>query len=381
MKDIKILHIVGGSEFGGIAPYIMSLIRMVQEYGWDAKVLVSAPRVIDYFHSRGIDVVNLPGIDRPVNIARDLSGLFRLICYLNRNEYQIVHTHTSKGGIIGRLAAWLTNVPVIIHTTQGYAFRDYAQNGFQRWFFLWLEKIATQCCDLIISANQEDRQLAIELGIAYESKIVHIPNGIDLTEIDASPMPSDIYATLGAQSGRKIVGTMARLAPQKGIEFFLEAASEVIRVDPTVQFIVVGEGPQRADLEALSKQMGINVMFVGFRSDWIQVLRVMDVFVMPSLWEGLPMTLLGAMATSRPIVATRIKGITDACGNHKVARLVEPKDSHAIAQGIIGFLQDDSMSMTYGFAARKRVEEEYSESVINAKIWQLYASLLKKNMP
>jgi len=377
LKNVKVLHVAGSSEFGGIAPYIMSLIRMAQEHGGDSKVLATAPRVMDYFQRYGVEIVHVEGIDRSVNIVHDLSGLLRLVHHLNENKYQIVHTHTSKGGIIGRLAAWLTNVPIVIHTTQGYAFKDYAQNGFSRLLFLWIEKIATNWCDLIISANREDRLLAIEKGIARASKIVHIPNGINLTEIDKAHPSSDILATLGLQPGRRVVGLMGRLAPQKGIEFFIKALTEVIRVDPTVQFLIVGDGPERADLEALSKQMGLEVVFAGFRTDWIEVLKIMDVFVMPSLWEGLPITLLGAMATSRPIVATRIKGITDVCGDHKVAQLVEPKDIHAMAQAIIGFLKDDSMSALYGLAARKRVEDEFSESVMNARVWHLYSSLLK----
>ena len=381
MRSFKVLHVVGSSEFGGIAPYIVSLIKMVRGHGGDGKVLVTAPRVVDYFYQRGIEVVPIQGLDRSVNPVRDAIGLMRLVSHLRQNDYALVHTHTSKGGVIGRLAARLANVPVIIHSTQGYAFKDYAQNVWGRWFFLQLEKMATSWCDIIISANQADRQMVIEAGIVSEAKITNIPNGIDLKSIDAAECPSDLRKSLGLVGDGKIVGVMARLVPQKGIEYFLDAIPQITQVHPTVQFVVVGDGPQRVELEARVDRLGLKpvVNFVGFRSDWIQVLRVMDLFVMPSLWEGLPITLLGAMATSRAVVATRIKGITDVCGGAPVAWLVEPKDSQALAQAILALLADDALARAFGLAARQLVEEKYSEEVMNEQIWQVYEYFLVKS--
>lgn len=380
MAAFKVLHVVGGSEFGGIAPYIASLVKMAIENGGEAHVLVTAPRVVEYFSQRGIKVVQLTGIDRPFNPFQDMQGLIRLFKFLRQNDYSIVHTHTSKGGIIGRLAAYSSSVPVIIHTSQGYAFQDYATSWAERWIFLQIEKLATRWCDLIIAANSADRQLALDTGIAPEGKIVTVENCIDLEAIDTAPFSTEIYHSLGLNPDKKIVGVMARLSPQKGIEFFIEAMPTVLQDYPTVQFLIVGEGQLLAELKALvdSKELTSVVNFVGFRSDWVEVLRVIDVFVMPSIWEGLPITLLGAMASARPIVATRIKGITDVCGVEDVAILVEPSDSKALAQAINILLGDEVRALAFGRSARRRVEEEYSEKVMNSRIWQLYSEILTK---
>ena len=381
--SFRVLHVVGGSEFGGIAPYIASLVKMTHEHGGDAKVLVTAPRVVHYFQERGIDTVQLHGIDRAVNPIRDLAGLTRLIAYLTSHKYTIVHTHTSKGGVIGRASARAAAVPVIIHSTQGYAFKDYAHNHLEKWLFYQLEKGATSCCDFIISANQADYQLAVELGIAPPDKIVKIPNAVDIAAIDAAQAPPDLRQSLGMAPDRKIVGAIARLSTQKGLEYFLEAIPDILRIHLETQFLIVGEGPLRSKLQARADQMGLGptVIFTGFRSDWLEILQLMDVFVMPSLWEGLPMTLLGAMATARPVVATRIKGITDVCGDSEAMILVQPHSSAALTQAILLLLDDPLRARALGCTARRRVEEEYSEPVMNARIWNVYADTLERKLP
>ena len=131
---------------------------------------------------------------------------------MQNSDYQIVHTHTSKGGIIGRLAARLAHIPIIIHTTQGYAFSDYAKNDAERWLFMQIEKAATGWCDFIIAANQADREKAMEVGIAAESQIVTIPNGIDIQSIDAVPPSLDLRDELELDADKRIVGAIARLS-------------------------------------------------------------------------------------------------------------------------------------------------------------------------
>jgi len=378
MNSIKVLHVVGSSEFGGIAPYVASLVKMVREQGGDAEVLVTAPRVKEYFQRQGIAVVSLEGIDREISLTGDLLGLFRLVSHLRTNSYSLVHTHTTKGGIIGRLAARLSKVPVVIHTTQGYAFQDYADTALKRWFFLQIEKVATRWCDLIIAANKFDRDLAIETGIVTADKIVTVKNCIDLDAIDNTAVDDNVHRSLGLVKSSKVVGVMARLSQQKGLEYFLDALPSVLQECPSLQILIVGEGDLLSKLKAQVDDLGLTgkVVFAGFRSDWVEVLRVMDVFVMPSLWEGLPITLLGAMATKRAIVATRIKGVTDVCGDEESAILVEPADSASLALAITTLARDENMALRFGKAARRRVEEEYSESAMNSRIWNSYCTLL-----
>lgn len=378
MISIRVLHVVGSSEFGGIAPYIASLVKMVRAQGGDADVLVTAPRVQEYFQRQGIAVVPLEGINREISLIGDLTGLIRLVLFMRRNSYTVVHTHTSKGGIIGRLAARISGIPIIIHTTQGYAFEDYATSKWERWIFLQIERAATRWCDLIIAANIYDRNLAIETGIVSPDKIVTVKNCIDLESIDNALLQDDVYQSLGLMKGKKIIGVMARLSPQKGLPYFIDAIPSVLRSFPSVQILIVGEGDLLLELKEQVKKLGLvnSVFFAGFRSDWIEVLRVMDIFVMPSLWEGLPITLLGAMATRRAIVATRIKGIIDVCGDNETAILVEPSDVDSLATAIKAFLQDEKMVDRFGSNARRKIENEYSEAAMNALIWSYYKNLL-----
>jgi glycosyltransferase involved in cell wall biosynthesis len=371
----RVLHVAGSSEFGGIAPYIVSLVKMVRDQGGDASVLVTNPRVVAWFRERGIEVVEIEGIDRPVNPLRDLLGLWRLVRYLKCSHYDVVHTHTSKGGILGRLAARLANVPVVIHTTQGYAFTDYATKRLSSAVYLWAERLATHWCDFIIAANNADREKAIESGIVRPDHIATIPNCIDIEEIDATSAANGFRTDEGL-TGR-IVGVAARLATQKGLESFIDAVPMVRAKFPDVQFVIIGEGILRESLGQRANDLGVDVHFVGFRSDWLAVVRTFDVFVMPSLWEGLPMTLLAVMAAGRPIVATRVKGIIDVLEGTGAALLVEPSKPVEIATAVCAILSSPARAEALSAAARKRAVEHYSEATMNRRIWCHYARLLE----
>lgn len=382
MTAFHVLHVIGGSEFGGIVPHVASLVRMARSRGGDASVLATNPRIVSYYRARNIEVVQIPGIDRPINPFRDMLGLLRLLRHLRRRRYTVVHTHTSKGGIIGRLAARLTEVPMTIHTSQGYAFADYAKGAISRSLFLQAERLATGWCDFIITVNENDRLKALEHGIVDPSKIVTILNGISLEEADAE-LAQDIgpvLEELRLDPKRPIVGVLGRLAPQKGVRFFLEAIPAIVRRFPEAQFLVVGSGELEDELRLEASRLNVadRVRFAGFRSDSFRLLRAMNVLVMPSLWEGLPITLLEAMAASLPIVATRIKGITDVCEGADAVLLVEPANSTAIAVAVARFLADPEEAKRLGRAARAHIEKRFSDRDMTQRTWAVYEAVARK---
>lgn len=377
--NFTVLHVVGGSKFGGIGPHIASLVRMARQHGGEGAVLTSDDEMIRYFVQRSIEVVNIPGIDREINPVQDFRGLIRLIRYLRHARYTIVHTHTSKGGFIGRLAARIAKVPVVIHNSQGFAFHDYATGRLQQSCFRQLERLGSRWCDVVVVANRYDEQCAIEAGVATGSKVRWIPNGINLDEIDKAVPSAGTYASLGVSPDHRVIGVIARLFPQKGVEYFVRALPEIRRRFPLAQPVIVGDGPLLSALEEEARSLGVlsALKFCGFRRDWIEVMKVIDVLVMPSLWEGLPITLLGAMAAGRAIVATRIKGVIDVCPD-QIARLIPPRDSASLADGVCAFLQDPDAATRCGSAARAWVEERYAESRVTEKFWELYASLMSR---
>jgi glycosyltransferase involved in cell wall biosynthesis len=373
--SFRVLHIIGGGKFGGIAPYVASLVHMARARGGEAAVLTTDPQVMAYFHERRIDTVQVEGILRPVHPPRDLLAVLRTLRYLRLHRYDVVHTHTSKGGIVGRMAARLARVPVIVHTTQGYAFSDYAGNALSRWLFLRMERMATRWCDVIIAANEADRLKAIEAGIVRAEKIVTIPNGLDIDEADAALAAVDrarVVRDLGLDPTRPIVGVMGRLVPQKGIDVFLDAVPSIAAAVPGAQFLIVGSGELDAELRARAAATAVAVHFAGHRTDWYAMLKAMNILVMPSRWEGLPITLLGAMAASLPVVATRIKGIVDVCGDDDVAMLVEPDRSGELAGAVVALLRDEEQAAALGRAARAHLEREFSDRVMTARTWAVY---------
>jgi glycosyltransferase involved in cell wall biosynthesis len=372
----RVLHVIGGSQYGGVVPCVSSLVTMAREHGGDAVVLATAPRIIEHYRQRDIDIVQVEGIDRPINLLRDTIGLMRLVRHLRQVRYDIVHTHTSKGGIIGRLAATLAQTPITIHTAHGYAFADYAKNAVSRTAFIAAERLATRWCDFIIAVNHLDRDKAIENGIVDPSKILAIPNGIDLTEADAAfaSAGDSLHAELGLDPNRPIVGSIGRLSAPKGFEYFIDAIPALAASNPQLQFIIVGEGELDKALRERAARNGVadKLRFIGFRSDTYRLLKSIDIFVMPSVWEGMPMMLLEAMATRRPIVTTRIRGVAAVCGDADVAELVQPADAGAIAAAISKLMADPSRMQQLARRAREHVEKHFSDEVMKARTWSVY---------
>ena len=377
----RALHVIGSSQFGGIVPYVVSLVRMAREHGGDAEVLATDPRVVAYLHERGVSTVRVNGIDRPVQPFRDAVAVIRTTRHMRHQRYEVVHTHTSKGGIVGRAAARLARVPVIIHTTQGYAFSDYATNGAARSVFRKLEQLATRWCDFIIAANEADRLMAVETSIVSPAKIVTIPNGLDIDDADAQLAVDGraVARELGLDPARPIVGAMGRLVPQKGMDVFIDAIPAIAAALSQAQFVIVGSGELEEVLRARANAIGAPVVLAGHRPDWYRMLAAMTVFVMPSRWEGLPITLLGAMAARLPIVATRIKGIVDVCAGAEVALLVEADRSDEIATAVITLLGDPARRGALGSNARAHLENEFSDRVMTARTWKIYDAVAKLN--
>jgi glycosyltransferase involved in cell wall biosynthesis len=280
---------------------------------------------------------------------------------------------------VGRLAAWLAHVPVIVHTAHGFAFHE-RSSILARLSYSTLERIASCCCDRIISVSQFHRRWALELGICDPSHILTIANGVAPASGNPSIAPAEMRRRWGVRDDDFFILSTARLASDKGLEYLIQAAANFPCVERRYRVVIAGDGPLRPRLERLARSLGVGdrVVFLGYREDVADLLAACDLVVLPSLREGLSMALLDAMAAGKPIVATSIGSHLELALQAEIARLVPPASPEALCEAILGLARDPALMARLGKTAHALFESSYTEDRMLNSYKQLYADLLEK---
>ena len=281
---VTILHVLGDSSYGGAAKIIVRLAQLGCSEGWKARILTSDPGFQKAAYDAGIDYTDLDCIWREIRPLKDIVGLYRLWRFLKSERVTIVHTHTTKAGFIGRIAARLAGVPIIIHTVHGFAFHEQSSWG-KITFYTVFEKLAACCCHRIITVSKFHRKWALDLRIAGAEKLQAIPNGIpDILETEGATR-QEIRASLGVFDDDVMLFTPGRLAPEKGLEDLIAAVGATRGcLSRRLQVLLAGNGPLRPVLEQNARALGLTdeVRFLGFRTDIGMLLKAADIVALPS---------------------------------------------------------------------------------------------------
>ena len=333
--------------------------------------------------TKGVKIVNIPFLLRQINPVYDLLALFSLYLLLIKERPTIVHTHTSKAGLLGRLAAKLARIPIIIHTPHGHVFFGYF-GPFKTKIFIILERLASRITDKIVALTDREKEDNVMFRIAKEDRFAVICSGVKLEKFKELGLneKQNFKKELGIPENSLIVGTVGRLVPVKGPEFMIKAAKYIISIYPRTFFIFTGDGYPKQDLEKKAFELGLkeNIIFLGWRDDAAKIISVYDVFVLPSLNEGMGRVLVEAMAFGKPIVASNIGGIPDLVTHGKNGFLVPPKNPRELAKYIQILLDDEEKRETMGRAG-KEMAMNFSEEIMVKRIIKLYKKLLtKKNI-
>jgi glycosyltransferase involved in cell wall biosynthesis/ribosomal protein S18 acetylase RimI-like enzyme len=381
-KELRVLHIVGDSRYGGVARIILGLGRIAHADGWQVDVLATDPAVQEALQRQSLGIVNLDVIRREIRPFWDLAGLLRLCRFLRRQRYEIVHTHTSKGGFIGRLAAWLAGVPVIVHTVHGFAFHEQSP-ALVRIAYSALERLAARWCHRIVSVSEFHQRWALELGICAPPHIQAIPNGITPALRSGHCEPAGLRRQLGVGEGELLILSPTRLAADKGLAYLIEAAAVLSRGELKYRLAIAGDGPVRARLESMAHATGVSdrVAFLGFREDIGDLLAASDLVILPSLREGLSISLLEAMAAGKPIIASNIGSHRELASQADMARLVPPANPAALAEAIQQVAHDPALMAHLASAAHSLFESRYTEDRMLNEYRQLYLSLVETRLP
>jgi len=396
-KKNKIIHIITRLDKGGSAENTLLTALGINKKKYEV-ILVKGPtyesRMSNKEHAtisadlkearlKGVRIVNLPFLLRRINPVYDLLALFSLYVFLIKENPTIVHSHTSKAGLLGRLAAKLAGVPIIVHTPHGHVFFGYF-GPLKTKIFILLEKLASRITDKIATLSNREKEDYILFKIAEEDKLSVICSGIGLNKFKESLLSEkqNLKKELGIPENSLIVGTAGRLVPVKGPEFLIKAAKYIISKYPDTYFIFTGDGPLEQDLNRKAREMGIseNIIFLGWRDDVAKIISIYDIFVLPSLNEGMGRVLAEAMALGKPIVASNTGGIPDLVIHGKNGFLVPPKNPKELAKYIQVLIEDKDKREKMSLKG-KEMSLNFSAEIMIEKIASLYKELLiQKNI-
>ncbi len=367
---IRVLHVITRMDVGGSTENtVISATRMA--VGEFTSSLISGPTadpppgLRETLASAGVPWLIAPHLRRPVNLVADCRGLWELRPLIEKLRPDIVHTHSSKAGFLGRLAARRAGVRHIVHTPHGHVFGGYFP-ALETRAYAVLERLAARWTDRIVMLTDAEAAQHLALGIGRPEQFVTIPSGIDLDEV-RSALPTRLV------SGTPVIGAVARLAPVKGHQHLIEAAPAILRRFPDACLLLVGDGELRGALEERAKALGLadRITFTGFRRDVPSTIAGMDLVVLPSLNEGMGRVLVMSMALGKPIVATRVGGVPELLGEGEAGVLVPPGDSAALADAICMLLENPARARELGEAGKRRAPR-YSAKAMVAALAKLY---------
>lgn len=370
-KRLSIMQIIATLEVGGAEGQLCELVKGLNKEKYEISVccLTRGGPLQEKIEELGVPVYILGKRNK-----LDFTILFRLASLLKIKKIDLVHTWMFTANMWGRLAAILAHTPSIIASERTVAFeKDTCRNV--------VDKILARVTALIIANSNGVKRSCLKRGLPSE-KLKVIPNSCDLEIFGQREDSGKIKRELGIKDGSLLVGSIGVLRPEKGHRFLVHSIPAVLNIFPEAIFILVGDGPQREELEELSVKLGIpqKVNFLGQRRDVPDILSCLNVFVLPSLYEGLPNAVLEAMACGLPVVATDVEGTNEVVVDGETGILVSPKDPERLAEAIISLLKNKELARQMGEAGQKRVEEKFSlEKMVNS-VEEVYDRLAERKI-
>lgn len=331
-----------------------------------------AQQATDIFHP-------LPHLVNPVHPSQDLKALSEIIRLLKREQFDVVHTHSSKAGILGRWAARLVSVPIVIHTIHGFAFHDFMP-AWKRQLYINLERSACLCTDFFVTVSELNRQEAAQLGILNLENSQTVYSGINFSKLDRPSNPQKTRYHLEIPDGWQTIVMVGRLDPQKAPNYLIEAFAQVLKQSPKTLLLLVGEGELHTSLQTQTQKLGItnHVRFLGSREDVPEILKIADIFALSSLWEGLGRAMTEAMLLGKPVVVPNIYGIPEIVHQHQTGLLFPAGDVQQLAAHLVYLLQHPEEGHRLGQNAKQLTRKLFDADCMVQQIEQIYDKLLSK---
>lgn len=380
-RPIRIMNLIARLNVGGPAVAVTHLTEQLTAPDYESMLVCGTiePGEGDmtyYALERGVTPVVIPELGRTLSMTRDIRTLWKIYKLIKEVKPDVVHTHAAKAGFVGRVAAWLAGVPVIVHTFHGHVFRGYFSPAKTQ-FFITLERITARMSDTVITLSDGlRRELAEEYHITRKGRITVLPLGLDLTYLTKMPRKTGDFRKLyNIPADAPLVGIVGRITPIKNHPLFLEAALKIREKLPNAHFVIVGDGETRAMIEALVDQLGLRncMTFTGWQKDVGHVYSDLDVMVISSVNEGTPVTVIEALAAGCPVVATAVGGLPDLLDHGKLGKLVD-QNASSLATAIV----DTLANPPDGREAQSLMVDRYGIERLVKDLDGLYRGILAK---
>jgi glycosyltransferase involved in cell wall biosynthesis len=379
---MKIIHVITRLALGGAADNTLRQVDAATRAGYETALAVglaaSEPRLVERARREGCRVVDVPTLDREPALARDVRAVVALLRRFRRDRPALVHTHTSKAGFVGRLAARLARVPAVIHQPHGHIFYGYYGRAVTA-FYVALERVAARWSDRMVTLTDREIEEHLALGIGRRPQFVTVPSGVPTAELRArAPRRAAARLALGLPGDAFVVAALGRLVPVKGFDLLVDAMPALLAAVPGALALIVGDGPEETALAARAADLGVGarVRLPGPSGDVAAVLAAADVLAAPSRNEGMGRSLVEAMALGLPVVGAAVGGIPSVVGDDEAGRLVPPDDAPALAAALVELGRDARVRAKLAVVARERAET-FSTAVADARLLEVYAALVR----
>ena len=375
----------------GLKVHLRNQIIYLKNQGFEVHGVCSQGELIkkDGHTEDGIPV-KLVNITPSITPLQDIKAIIQMSRYFRANNFEIVHTHSLKPGLLGRIAARMARVPIVVHTIHGLFFYE-DMNGLEQRFWAQFERFGMKFGDYALSQNLTDVDTVIRTAICKPNRIGYLGNGIDLCQFNPDLIDKNATETfrreLGVAPHEKVVSMAGRLIAEKGYLEFFDAAKNVKRLRANIHFWIMGlSQPDRAGALSSDHPAVIEasqyVKFLGYRSDMYQLLAASDIFVLPSHGrEGVPRVLMEAAAMQRPIIATDVRGCKDVVQHEVTGLLIPSHNSAELTKAIFRLMDNPEEALKFGLKARELAQVRFHENEYFKKIEYCYRSLLNNELP
>jgi glycosyltransferase involved in cell wall biosynthesis len=364
----KVIRVIARLNIGGPAIHVILLSAKLNPDQYET-LLVSgkeAPNegnMLDLAEREGVEPLVIPNLGRELNPLSDFSTLIKLYRLFRKEKPDIVHTHTAKAGTVGRIAALLAGVPVIVHTFHGHVLHGY----FGKWktkFFQTVEQVLARCSSTIIAVSQQCKDDLVQYKIGTDDSIQMIPLGLDLDRFQSTDLEArkTLRKEWGIPHDAIVFGMIARMVPIKRHEDLFRAIPAVLEKHPDVYFAIVGDGERRDELETLVEelQIGHRCILVGFRSDLERVYQAIDCSVLTSGNEGLPVAIIESLSSGTPVVATNVGGVSELIEDGKSGFLAEAYNIESISDALCKMISNSERFDEMGRISQEETLKKYS---------------------
>ncbi|MEW5799496.1 MAG: glycosyltransferase family 4 protein, partial [Bacteroidota bacterium] len=363
---------------GGAQDYLILLVKNLDRSKFEPIIMgrMEGEWVSTIKGLPSVTCVDIPSLRREISPLRDVQATFQIWKACRKYKVDILHTHSSKPGIIGRLGACLAGVKGTVHTIHGFSFHEFMPS-WKRKFFIFLERLMSKFTSVLILYSKENFKTAKELKISASRSVEMFYYGIDYTPFEDHVDVQMIRKQFGFNDDHYIIGFTGRFMEQKGLNILIEAFCGIHKKFPHTRLLLVGDGALRPELEKQIQSVNLQhaVTITGFRSDIPKLLRSMNLFVMTSLWEGLSRSLAEAMYAELPIIATDVGGTSDAIRHSETGWLIKPMDVNAVTGAIEDALLNPSKAKLYAKNASVWARNQFNLTTMSKNMEQVYFNL------